>query len=136
MEGQPQQQGPPSHKELLHPETLLDRNNFLNPQQELKRRDLNQKKEAFIVDNVLTKDECIHYIQECERVGFESLEALFPQHYRSNDRIITLSHPIASSLFHRILPLLNPSGRIMIFLVAFFETLKQNNNKTKINKNK
>jgi len=71
---------------------------------------LSKSKQAFVVENVLTPEECQHYIQECERVGFESLETTFPNRYRSNDRIISFSQPVAKTLFHRILPSLSPSG--------------------------
>ena len=105
-------------KQLQHPESLT--RNFIPRDDSSVRRQpkgaslesspLSKSKQAFVVENVLTPEECQHYIQECERVGFESLETTFPNRYRSNDRIISFSQPVAKTLFHRILPSLSPSG--------------------------
>ena len=106
-------------KQLQHPESLT--RNFIPRDDSSVRRQpkgaslesspLSKSKQAFVVENVLTPEECQHYIQECERVGFESLETIFPNRYRSNDRIISFSHLVAKTLFHRILPALSPSGK-------------------------
>ncbi|ELR22533.1 actin subfamily protein [Acanthamoeba castellanii str. Neff] len=64
--------------------------------------------EAWVVDEVLTADECSHYIDQAERVGLASLETVFPQAYRSSDRLLTLAPPhIVRGLFARLLPALD-----------------------------
>lgn len=109
-------------KEIQHPPTLLHHNNDNN----ITRRDLRFKSNlsqahhsqqefleapsAFVLEGVLSIDEARWYIEEAERVGMESLEGIFPKEYRSNHRLLTLSHPAAQSLFRRILPSLNPLG--------------------------
>ncbi len=63
---------------------------------------------AFIVDNVLSGDECAHYIAACERVGYRSLEDEFPREYRSNDRVLTLAPPaVVDEVFARVLSALS-----------------------------
>ncbi|ELR15836.1 uncharacterized protein ACA1_079460 [Acanthamoeba castellanii str. Neff] len=67
--------------------------------------------EAWVVDEVLTADECSHYIDQAERVGLASLETVFPQAYRSSDRLLTLAPPhIVRGLFARLLPALDRRG--------------------------
>jgi phosphoribosylaminoimidazole-succinocarboxamide synthase len=64
-----------------------------------------------VVDEVLTADECRHYIDQAERVGLASLETVFPQAYRSSDRLLTLAPPhVVRGLFARLLPALNRRG--------------------------
>ena len=92
------------------PETLLRRVGHLDCVPS--RRTLHEQlgDQAFVIHNLLSPEECGHFIQECEREGFESLEAVFPHRYRSNDRIISFSHPVADSLFRRSRPFLGPAG--------------------------
>ena len=58
---------------------------------------------AFVLDGVLTRDECAHYVRACERGGFHSLEREFPRDYRSNDRVLHLAPPaVVDELFRRL----------------------------------
>ena len=103
-------EGKEGGKVINPPETLLRRVGPLDCVPS--RRTLHEQlgDQAFVIDNFLSPEECGHFIQECEREGFESLEAVFPHRYRSNDRIISFSHPVADSLFRRVRPFLCPAG--------------------------
>ena len=74
---------------------------------------------CFILNNLLTPEECAFYIKECEKVGFSCLADEFPSHYRINDRVLTLSQEMADALFARMEPLLTRSDVIRIRPIGF-----------------
>ena len=74
---------------------------------------------SFTLDNLLIPEECEFYIQECEKVGFQTLSNKFPAYYRVNDRVLTLSHEIADAIFSRIEPLLTRHDVIRIRPIGF-----------------
>ena len=74
---------------------------------------------CFLLHSVLTPDECAHYIQETEQVGYEDLTRLFPVKYRSNDRVLSICNPLVECLWRRIEPLLTRKEVICIRPVGF-----------------
>ena len=88
---------------------------------EIERKDLTDipNSHCFTLNNLLTAGECEFYIQECEKVGFQTLSSKFPAYYRVNDRVLTLSHEIANALFSRITPLLTRHDVIRIRPIGF-----------------
>lgn len=59
---------------------------------------------AFILDNVLSREECAQYIAATEGIGYQSLEKIYPTQIRDNDRLLTSSPLDASVIFSRVLP--------------------------------
>lgn len=57
---------------------------------------------GFRLYNVLSREECAHYIQDSERLGYVSLEKIYSKRYRTNDRRIVMSPELASILWQRI----------------------------------
>lgn len=59
--------------------------------------------EAFLLHNVLTKDECCFFIKEGEKLGFETIRGVRDD-YRSCKRITIQSEKLAAILWSRIKP--------------------------------
>ena len=74
---------------------------------------------CFILNNLLTPEECDFYIKECEKVGFSCLADQFPSYYRINDRVLTLSFEMADAIFARMEPLLTRNDVIRIRPIGF-----------------
>ena len=111
-------------KDIQHPPSLLAQDSLLDSPV-ISRKDVHLPRqqtvhpgftppEAFVLEGLLTNEECEFYIKESEKAGMESLEGIFPKEYRSNDRLLTLSIPAAHALFHRILPFLSPIGTSLL----------------------
>ncbi len=97
--------------EIEHPLSILKEENNPDLEKRIKRRDLFCSENAFLLENVLTKEECDFYINETEKKGFERLSEFFPKEYRNNDRLLTLNQQVANKLFQRILPHLRELGK-------------------------
>ena len=74
---------------------------------------------CFLLDSVLTPEECAHYIHETEQVGYEDLTRLFPVEYHSNDRVLSICKPLVECLWRRIQPHLTRREVICIRPVGF-----------------
>lgn len=57
---------------------------------------------GFKLYNVLSREECAHYIQDSERLGYVSLKNIYSKRYRTNDRRIVMSPELATILWQRI----------------------------------
>lgn len=87
---------------------------------------------GLLVENLLTPDECAFYVRHLDEAGMQPLaagstssssasasgEGEFPAHYRTSDRLLTLSPDAARALFERLLPCLRPSGVLTLFACA------------------
>jgi hypothetical protein len=85
---------------------------------------------GLLVENLLTPDECAFYVRHLDEAGMQPLaagstssssasasgEGEFPAHYRTSDRLLTLSPDAARALFERLLPCLRPSGVLTLSL--------------------
>jgi hypothetical protein len=84
-----------------------------------------------MLHNVLSRDECLHYMKATETAGYKSLEKVtickvisisrmhifsatlfadlvhqvFPEGYRSNERVMIIDPKLSDALFHRIIRL-------------------------------
>jgi hypothetical protein len=56
---------------------------------------------AFTLDNVLSEEECKHFIKETEAIGYEKLYGYHPS-YRNNTRIIIQDLDLVDLIFNRI----------------------------------
>jgi prolyl 4-hydroxylase len=67
-----------------------------------------QQQTAFILNNVLTQEECKHVITLSEKMGFEDAPVVntMNKNVRNNDRIIMKDTALAQDLFNRIQPYL------------------------------
>ncbi|EGC35404.1 hypothetical protein DICPUDRAFT_152270 [Dictyostelium purpureum] len=63
------------------------------------------KSNGFIVNNLLTKEECDYYIKESERKGYVTIEKEFPTHYRNNLRYLGKNDNLSELLWERLEPL-------------------------------
>jgi hypothetical protein len=93
----------------------VNNNKDLGSFKTIKRRELVCSEKAFLLQNVLSKEECDFYIAETEKKGFEDLGQVFPEDYRNNGRLLTLANDAATALFQRILPYLKETGYIFSF---------------------
>ncbi|KAM9998902.1 hypothetical protein ACTFIZ_002477 [Dictyostelium cf. discoideum] len=64
---------------------------------------------GFKVTNVLTKEECLHFIEESERKGYVSIEKEFPTRYRNNLRYLGTSNKLSDILWERLEPIFRES---------------------------
>ncbi|KAM9998903.1 hypothetical protein ACTFIZ_002478 [Dictyostelium cf. discoideum] len=64
---------------------------------------------GFKVTNVLTKEECLHFIEESERKGYVSIEKEFPTRYRNNLRYLGKSDKLSDILWERLEPIFRES---------------------------
>ena len=74
---------------------------------------------CFVLHNLLTAEECSHYIQETERIGYSDLSGLFPAEYRSNDRLLSLCEQLVDCLWKRIEPFLTRREVIRVRPIGF-----------------
>lgn len=76
----------------------------LNNTDSIKKTDIKLSTElpCFILENVLTLDECEYLIRESKKIGYESLKTEFPQQERDNNRVLLNSEELASELWNRI----------------------------------
>ena len=74
---------------------------------------------CFLLHNLLTPEECLHYIEETERVGYSDLSQLFSSNYRSNDRVLSLCQPLVDCLWERIQPHLTRREVIRVRPIGF-----------------
>ncbi|XP_064602326.1 uncharacterized protein LOC135468167 [Liolophura sinensis] len=61
--------------------------------------------EGFLLNNLLTRDECVHIIQEGEKIGFEPIEN-GRLDYRSSERILLRCPELSELLYKRTEPFL------------------------------
>ncbi|KAN0028962.1 hypothetical protein ACTFIV_010830 [Dictyostelium citrinum] len=94
--------------DLLNFNEKIDNENF-KPEL-LKRTDLKlSTSNGFKVTNVLTKEECLHFIEESERKGYVSIEKEFPTRYRNNLRYLGKSDKLSDILWERLEPIFRES---------------------------
>lgn len=71
------------------------------------------KKECFLLYNLLSPEECEHYIKETEKIGYRGLSS-YTKSYRDNDRLIVEDEDLAKKIFERcksVLPLELDKGK-------------------------
>ena len=67
------------------------------------REDLNMRgARCFLLHSLLSPEECRHYIEDTERIGYSDLLDLFPPEYRSNDRVLSICQPLVDTLWARL----------------------------------
>jgi hypothetical protein len=59
---------------------------------------------CFLLDPILTSEECKYYIYETEKIGYETLDKEYPKEYRSNERVLVKSPALAKILWKKIEP--------------------------------
>src|SRR5690606_6015249 len=59
---------------------------------------------AFILYNLLSSEECDHYIERTEKIGYESISNEYPKEYRNNLRITALVPHLADRIYERLMP--------------------------------
>jgi hypothetical protein len=59
---------------------------------------------AFLLHNVLSAEECNHYISATEDAGYSSIAAEYPTAYRNNWRVLALMPEFMNDLWDRIKP--------------------------------
>eukprot|EP00732_Lithocolla_globosa_P006248 Lithocolla_globosa_v1_NODE_7113_length_990_cov_869.985027.p1 type:complete len:227 gc:universal NODE_7113_length_990_cov_869.985027:129-809(+) len=70
---------------------------------DIQRHNIFEDGSAFILQNVLSKNECDHYISQAETLGFHGCSTK----YRVTNRVSAMSENLAEVLFHRIKQHLN-----------------------------
>ena len=84
------------------------------------REDLNVRgARCFLVHSLLSPDECRHYIEDTERIGYSDLLDLFPPEYRSNERVLGICQPLVDCLWSRLQQHLTRKEVIRIRPVGF-----------------
>lgn len=58
---------------------------------------------GFIIDGLLSPEECSALIQASTNAGYEELESVFPRSYRTSDRVMTFDSAAASMLYERLM---------------------------------
>jgi hypothetical protein len=66
----------------------------------LRREDIMEPKDIFLLHDMLNKEECLAITSECERIGFGKTN--YPKLYRGNTRLMTSDPGLADALWHRI----------------------------------
>ena len=84
------------------------------------RQDLNVPgSRCFLLHDLLTEEECRHYIKETERIGYSDLSDVFPADYRSNDRVLAICEPLTECLWKRVEPFLTRREVIRVRPMGF-----------------
>ncbi|ELR23082.1 uncharacterized protein ACA1_361190 [Acanthamoeba castellanii str. Neff] len=112
-------------RSLPHPPSLLSSAHHGQRRRVLDVRGGGEEEVGLLVENVLTPDECAFYVRHLDEAGMQPLaagsasssasasgEGEFPAHYRTSDRLLTLSPDAARALFERLLPCLRPSDAV------------------------
>lgn len=93
---------------------------------ELKERELKPSRSvvphvdgAFILDDVLSREECDALIKEAEEKGFQSLEREFAKEDRDNERVMVLDGKLADALWHRISPCVTATDVLFVQPTGF-----------------
>lgn len=71
------------------------------PTESLKKVFLDEKSGSYELYNILSKEECDHYIKETEKLGYEQCYGYDPN-YRSNTRVIIKDLELSKMVFDRI----------------------------------
>eukprot|EP01114_Cavostelium_apophysatum_P004788 TRINITY_DN15160_c0_g1_i1.p1 TRINITY_DN15160_c0_g1~~TRINITY_DN15160_c0_g1_i1.p1 ORF type:complete len:212 (+),score=28.94 TRINITY_DN15160_c0_g1_i1:63-698(+) len=59
-------------------------------------------KECMVLYNVLSKEECDYFIEETERLGYQSLIGEYSPTYRDNDRVMVRDGGLADLVYKRV----------------------------------
>lgn len=95
-------------KNIPQPETLIASTSSDVAYKKLHRTELTKiPVRAFFLDDVLSREECLHYIKETEAAGYSDLVSEYPTAFRDNDRLLGLSEIGAHAIFERVLPSMN-----------------------------
>ncbi|KYQ91724.1 hypothetical protein DLAC_07506 [Tieghemostelium lacteum] len=99
--------GMPTFDFFLEDESIKDVNLLSKPF----RKDLNlpDRSKGFLIHNVLSKKECLYYIEESNKRGYKTIEKEFPQEYRNNTRFFGKSQQLSEGLWKRMLPFFQSS---------------------------
>ena len=74
---------------------------------------------CFLLHSLLSPEECRHYIEDTERIGYSDLLDLFPPEYRNNDRVLSICEPLVEALWGRLQHHLTRSEVIRIRPIGF-----------------
>jgi prolyl 4-hydroxylase len=102
--------GRTSDNELIRPEKSVEANweSFLDegmvPEDILCDDQFIPGKEVFLIDNFLSKQECLRLIDAANEAGFGKTQ--YPKHYRGNLRLITVDQRLAERLYPRLIQFL------------------------------
>lgn len=113
-------------RSLPHPPSLLSSAHHGQRRRVLDVTGGGEEEVGLLVENLLTPDECAFYVRHLDEAGMQPLaagstssssasasgEGEFPAHYRTSDRLLTLSPDAARALFERLLPCLRPSDAV------------------------
>ena len=86
-------------RDVQHPQSILSG----SCSGEVTREELSVRgSRCFLLHSLLSPEECRHYIQDTERIGYTDLLDLFPPDYRSNDRVLSICQPLVDTLWARL----------------------------------
>ena len=89
-------------RDVRHPPSILSPGSG-PPAAAITRQDLNVRgARCFLLHSLLSPEECRHYIEDTERIGYSDLLDLFPPEYRSNDRVLAICEPLVEALWGRL----------------------------------
>ncbi|KAL0489787.1 prolyl 4-hydroxylase [Acrasis kona] len=57
---------------------------------------------CYLLEDVLTNEECKYYIEQSELLGYETLNKEYPKEYRDNDRVLVKSFDLAEQLYNKV----------------------------------
>lgn len=66
--------------------------------------------DGWVIDGVLSEEECKGIIDICEKVGYYGIDHLYTKEKRNNDRSFIVSRESAELLFRRVLPYLHQTA--------------------------
>ena len=105
-------------RDVQHPPSILSPSDTTTPA--ITREDLNvHGSRCFRLHSLLSPEECQHYIEDTERIGYSDLLDLFPPEYRSNDRVLSICQPLVDTLWKRLNPNLTRGEVIRIRPIGF-----------------
>ena len=74
---------------------------------------------CFLLHSLLSPEECRHYIEETEKIGYSDLSGLFPREYRSNERVLAICQPLVECLWTRLQPHLSRKEVVRVRPIGF-----------------
>ena len=88
-------------RDVRHPPSILSPAD--GSESAITREELNVRgARCFLLHSLLSPDECRHYIEDTERIGYSDLLDLFQPEYRSNDRVLAVCQPLVDRLWARL----------------------------------
>ena len=104
-------------RDVQHPPSILSSSSTPS---EITREDLDVPgARCFLLHSLLSSDECRHYVQVTEKIGYSDLSGLFPPEYRSNERVLAICQPLVDCLWTRLQPHLSRKEVVCVRPIGF-----------------